>query len=231
MSPTKTTKAPEMRKLAKEARLLGIKGYENMKAAELRRAIKDANEESEDRPARKPKAKSKPASKAKTTKSKATGTPKSTSSAKSKAAAKPASKKSTTRKPAAKKAAAPKSTAAKKAPAKKAPATSKASSNGKAKSTNTGPNPFRERSNLHLMTEELMKGGKLQTVVNRLKKKMEIKPWSKDEVEDVDKAITKRVHLAAASLEKDHGFKIVKEGRGPSSKIQAIPPKKGGRKK
>lgn len=206
---TATVKPNLARRLAKEAKMQGIKGYAKMSVEELKTAVEAARNGNGNGNGAKPAAK---ASKSVSKPAKATARP----SAAKKPAAKPA------------KAVATKKAASK--PVKKATKPAKAAP-VKAQRTATGDNPFREGSNSFLMAAELLKGGNRGQMVKRLKKAMKIHPWSKDKEENPEFAIRKRLLLVAAALEKDYGFTIEREGRGEAGSMIAIPPgKKGGQK-
>lgn len=217
----------DMRSLSKRAKMLRIPGYQKMKGPELEIAVKLAEADKAKTPAKrgtrptpaKPAA-SKPVTKA---------------PAKKAAPAKPAAKKAAPARKAApaKKAPAAKAASARKAThTKRAPAKAAAKKSTPARKPTTAPkttpgddrNPFRRPSNQHIMAEELLKGGKRGDMVKRLKKSMKIRPWSKEKEDDVDRAITVRLHLTAGALVKDYGFTEKREGRGPSGTIQVFPP-------
>lgn len=205
--PTTATKPGAARRLAKEAKMLGVRGYASMSGPELKAAVEAARNGNGSAPAKK-KTESKPAT-----------------------ATKPAVRRPATKK-VAKKPARP-AAAAKKAPPKKAKAPAakktvvkKGSPAAPKAARATGDNPFREGSNSFLMAAELLKGGNRGEMVKRLKKAMKIHPWSKPKEEDPDFAIRKRMLLVAAALEKDYGYTIVREGRGEAGTIQALPPGK-----
>lgn len=131
-------------------------------------------------------------------------------------------KASKTAKPAAKKGAAKTKEASKKAAGSKKAATGKKTS--KAASTSDGPNPFREGSNLWMMTEELLKGGKRSAMVTRLRKKIELNPRQRAGKDfDVDAEIDYRLVRVCQTLTNEYGFTIEKDGRGVDSTVQAIP--------
>lgn len=194
-----------IRKLSKRAKLLGIRGYQNMDEKELRRAVKREEDSYDDiaKPSKSSKSKSKPSKtkpKAKATKPAKAEKPKATKKATNGTAKKTSGKKVSKEK------------------AKVAP-----------KTAGDPANPFRHGSNSWKMAEELLKGGKRSDMIKRLKKSMPLHPWSKDKEEEPTKAINKRILLTAAAMERDHGFKIKSEGRGTSGTIKAIPP--GAKKK
>lgn len=192
-----------IRKFSKRAKLLGIRGYQNMTEKELKRAVRREEDSFEDiaKPSSKKKAKSKPSSKpkAKTTK------PAAKPSKKAKVKATNGTSKTTTKKKVSK---------------EKAKVALKAGDPA---------NPFRHGSNSWKMAEELLKGGKRSDMIKRLRKTMPLHPWSKDKETEPVKAYNKRLLLTAAAMERDHGFKIKSEGRGTSGTLKAIPP--GAKKK
>lgn len=202
-----TVKPSAARRLAKEAKMLGVKGFAKMSGDELQAAVEAAKNGNGSKPAAAPKKTSTPAK----------------AVARRPAAKKPAAKPA---KAAAKKASAP---VAKKKPV----ATKKAAAKAPAKSTSVpkGDNPFREGSNSYLMAAELLRGGNRGEMVKRLKKAMKIHPWSKPKEENPEFAIRKRLLLVAAALERDYGFTIEREGRGEAGSMRAVPPgKKSGQK-
>lgn len=132
----------------------------------------------------------------------------------------------------------------KKAPAKKAPATKKAPAKKAATKSKTatkraaprppqqpeGPNPFRPGSNLYLITEELMKGGKRSTLVKRLVPKLEYNPRTKNpRTFDAALETDKRLKIVGYLLRQSYGFGYEHGGhggpeRGPDTYIQVTPP-------
>lgn len=200
--PTKSAKT-----LRAEARKLGIDGWEDMDRDELQEAIdaaaEDADEEvdedvdtDED--------------------DEDTDEDEDEAPAKSKSKSKKAPAKSSA---AAKKS---KTAAKSKAPAKKAPASKKAAADDDEPS---GPNPFREGSNLWHFTEALMKGGKRSAMVTKLERKVDLKPRKRggknyDVAEEIDYRLVRVCQL----LTNEHGFLIEKEGRGKEQRVKAIPP-------
>lgn len=120
--------------------------------------------------------------------------------------------------PASKKAAAGKKTA----PAKKAAKSKKSADED---DEPTGPNPFREGTNLWHMTEQLMAGGKRSAMVKKLLKKIELNPRTKggkdfDPAEEIDYRLVRVCQLLA----NEYGFEINKDGRGKDQQVTAIPP-------
>lgn len=203
------TKTATLRKKAKE---LGVEGWDEMGRDELEKAVKSSNGSSN-----KPK--------------------------------KSSSKKSTSKKaPAKKKSSQKKSTSKKSTTAKKKTGTKKAS--GRPKKTRKGKqvgattkgakipkavrvkkadvethNPYREGSNLHEITPLLVKGGIRNDLARDLKKQIgSLNPYRNDKrsmkLDDYDK----RIMLCAQDLRDEHGFTIVRGGRGMSGFIQALPP-------
>lgn len=126
---------------------------------------------------------------------------------------------------------APKKTKKRKSSSKKSSkskASSKKSSSkkkaAKKASESEGPNPFREGTNLYHITEALMKGGKRQTLINKLKGKLEFNPRTKsDEEFDTEEEIDRRLKAVSYILEKDHGFTREHEGRGREATIKCTP--------
>jgi hypothetical protein len=86
-------------------------------------------------------------------------------------------------------------------------------------------NPFKEGTNMFLITEELIKGGKRSSMVGRLKKKIELEPRSKDKKDfDVDYEMDRRVLITGQLLRNQHGFEVTREGRGTDATIKAVAP-------
>lgn len=191
------------KQLREEAKALGVEGWSGMGLTELAAAVKRAK-----------------AGKAGTS----TKTRTKPAAAKRAPARKVASKPAvaTKRKPAVKKAAATKktATASKKATKRVLPP----------RLAPSGPNPFRPGSNVHKMAEELLRGGRRVDMIKRLKKAMQIHPWSKEKEENPEKAIDKRLLITAGVLKSDHGFRVVMDGRGSTGTIQVFPPGRGAKK-
>ena len=122
---------------------------------------------------------------------------------------------------AAKKAAATK-TAAKKAPAKKAAA--KAAPANKRAADAEGDNPFKPGSNMAIITDALIRGGKRSVMVKSLLKKIELKPSASTENFDEEAEMDHRILIVAQHLRRDHGFEVDRDGRGPDAKIVVTPP-------
>lgn len=207
--PTKTTK-PSAKELQKEARGLGIEGYEDMGLKELREAVSNAQNGSAT------SAKSKPKSKTK----------KKIAPVEDEA---PVAKK-VSRKAVAK---------------KKVPAAKKADSNGARHSAGLGitkdsdrvlmppsgvafatekVNPFRKGSNLAQVAPLLFKGGKRQTLAEKLSEKIELRPYHRDiasmDILDYDK----RVLLCAKTMRDKFGFGIIRSGRGMDGIVKVFVP-------
>lgn len=202
--PTTRKPVSKARQLRQDAKALGIEGFDKMTGAELAEAVKQAKAPNARTGVRKVSREEAAASAERRTARKAGA----------KRASAP--RKSSTRPTTAKKA------PAKRAPAKKAPAkrTSVAPAAG-------GPNPFRPHSNLHVVTDALLKGGKRQEIVRSLKKQIKINPWSHDEKltpAEVEKAIDKRLLLTSGMLVRDYGFIEQREGRGMGGTIKVVPP-------
>jgi hypothetical protein len=203
--PTATAK-----ELRKQARTLGIEGWEEMDREELEEAIaaeaEDAEEEVEDE-----EVEETPAPRARKT---------STKKAPAKKA--PATKKSAGTRPAAKKAAASKTASTKKAAPAKASTRRAAAAE---EEDEEGDNPFRVGSNLYLMTEELMKGGKRSRMVAKLRNKVDLKPRTRGGRNfDIDAEIDYKLVRTCQVLTNEHGFVIEKDGRGTDQTVKAIPP-------
>lgn len=211
--------ATSAKELRQEAKSLGIRGFMKMSGPKLAAAIEEAKNGEVEKPKSAPKRspKSKP---------KANSAPK---------RSKPPAKRTSAKKAAATKPAAKKSTAKSKAPAKKAAAkTKKAPARAKGPlAGKTGENPFRAGSNMALMADLLLKGGKRQTMINRLAKKITIQPYSANANElDVDFELDKRLGICAATMRDKHGFKIEKGGgRGRESGTLKVVPNPNARRK
>lgn len=86
-------------------------------------------------------------------------------------------------------------------------------------------NPFKEGTNLFLITEELIKGGKRSTMVTRLKKKIDLQPRTKKAKDfDVDYEMDRRILITGQLLRNEHGFEVTREGRGTDATIVAVAP-------
>lgn len=122
----------------------------------------------------------------------------------------------------AKKATAPaKKTSTKKA----APATKKGKTTKKATKRTVevaeNGNPYRPGSNLYLIAEELLRGGKRSQIVKRLHSKMSFRPRVDSGEEYEMEIVNSRLDLVIRQLRKDHGWDITREGRGTDSVIKA----------
>lgn len=104
------------------------------------------------------------------------------------------------------------STPAKKASVKPA---AKAAKGDDDEETEDTVNPFRKDTNLWYIAEALMKGGKRPALVKSLTKKIDLKP-RKQAAEDFnnDAELDRRILIVGQILKKDHGFTVVREGRG-----------------
>jgi hypothetical protein len=196
------TKAPSARALANEAKMLGVKGYRSMTGPQLKAAVEKAKKAKAGSSPRKARATSKPA---KRTPAKRTTAKKATSKRRSPSQA-------TGNRPGRK---AP--TGRARAAAKKVPARSKVVAGHP-------DNPFRPGSNLFFMAEELLKGGIKTDMVKRLKKRMHLNPWSKDEEEDPDRAINKRLMMTASDMVRTFKFKMETDGRGLAASVRVYKP-------
>lgn len=201
--PVMARKRSPARELRQDAKALGIKGWEDMDLPTMKAAVAAASEEETPKPAktRVPAGRKVPVAQAEKTARKIA-----------------AQKKQATGNRPARKGPSGRARAAAK-PAKKSAPKKTAS-----KRTKTGVNPFRPGSNVHRVTEELLKGGKRIDIAKRLRKHVALHPWSKDKEEDPIAAIDKRLLLTAGLLEREHGFKEERNGRGISGTIKVIPP-------
>lgn len=202
----KTDSKPSARELRNEAKALGVKDYDEMSRKELVQAIKVAKKGG-----------------TKSGKSKVKTEKVSREEAEEFAAERQAQKsgKAKPKKKGSAAKAAAKSKPAKKAAAKPVKATkTKAKTNGQVV---TGDNPFRKGSNLHVICGLLLKGGKRESLAEKLSAKTDLHPYSGNDVDLGD--YDKRILLAAGTLRDKHGFQIERSGRGLEGKIKAIPPK------
>lgn len=167
------------KELRREAKSLGVKGWEEMDADELQAAIDSKSDNGSTSRIEKAM---KSAGRNKVKKSKATKENEATSKA---------------------------------VKAKKAATEHEVAENG---------NPFRPGTNLFLITEELIKGGKRSKMVARLSKKIELKPRKNSKDFDETAELDRRVLITAQLLEKDHGFSKEKDGRGPDATIKVTAP-------
>lgn len=104
-----------------------------------------------------------------------------------------------------------------KAAAKAAPVAAKASD---------GVNPYRPGSNLHKITELLLKGGKRSAIVAKLQRQIDMHPYTQDKDSlDIEKELDKRLMLTAGLLQRNFGYEIVKEGRGMETGTIKVVPK------
>jgi len=252
--PTATKDKPKAKDLRRQAKALGIEGWEDMSLDELIEAVEEAQEDEDEAPA-KSKSKSKTSSKKPTpvdddededdddeddeddedddedddsddddlddedTDEDDDDEEDDVPVAK-KASAKKASAKKSTSKPAAKK-------AASKAPANKAkskPAAKKAAAPREREVAENG-NPYPEGSNLHYITELLIKGGKLGAIVKKVNARLTINERSVSRDEDETfKEWHRRVVIVSQRLRNDHGFTEEKDGRGLEATIKLLPP-------
>lgn len=85
-------------------------------------------------------------------------------------------------------------------------------------------NPFRNKSNLWYIAEEVIKGGKRSKMVGRLKKKITLNPRSGKADFDETAELDRRVLIVGQILKNEHGFEVTREGRGPDATIVAVAP-------
>jgi len=123
--------------------------------------------------------------------------------------------------------------AAKKAPAKAVKAAPKKAAPAKKAAAkkvvedeepNENGNPFKTGTNMHIIAEELIKGGKRTDMVKRLKKKIDLKPRTASDDYDEDTELDRRILIVGQVLRKDHGFNVVRDGRGADAQIIAEAP-------
>ena len=186
----------DAKQLRKTAQALGIEGYEDMSAKKLAKAIAKAEKKA---------SKSEAAPKAKTTPKKAT-----------------AAKKTA----APKKAAAPKATAAKgktKATSKKDASKPKGKPGPKPRDIKPGENPYRPGTGMHFAFAILKAGGTRRVMAQKLAKKTQIHPHSRaGNTTEAD--YDKRLILTSQDLEKNHGWGVLRDGRGLDGKLRIFPP-------
>lgn len=105
-------------------------------------------------------------------------------------------------------------------------ATKRAKADDEDEDEDTGPIPFKAGTNMYLITEALMKGGKRKDLVKSLKKKVDLKPRTKGDDEfDLDSELDRRILIIGQILRKDHGWDVTREGRGfEDGTIVATPP-------
>lgn len=86
-------------------------------------------------------------------------------------------------------------------------------------------NPFRPGSNLFIIHNLLVKGGRRETLAQKLADKVSLHPYTNaaDEIDLLD--YDKRIVLCAQTLRDSHGYKVERDGRGLNGTIKAIPPK------
>lgn len=86
-------------------------------------------------------------------------------------------------------------------------------------------NPFRKGSSRWRMAEELLKGDKRKNMVKRLKRQIDLHPYTKKVGDlDVDFELDKRLMLTAQAMVNDHGFVIERDGRGLEGTIKVTKP-------
>lgn len=232
--PSTTKEKPKAKDLRRQAKALGVDGWEDMSLDELIEAVAEAEAESSKKSKKSSSKKSGKASKKAAAEDEDDDEDdededddtddddddeddEDEAPAKSKKSSKKSSGK------AAKKASAKKST-------KKAdkPAKGKKADKGKAKgkSSKKAPakaerevaengNPYTEGTNLWHMAEALIKGGKVSTLVKGLRKKVDINPRSREYDEDsLNAELQRRLIICSQHLRNDFGFEMEKEGRG-----------------
>lgn len=113
---------------------------------------------------------------------------------------------------------------ASKAPAKKATAKKAAAAEEAPEPAENG-NPYKPGTNMFLIAEELIRGGKRSDMVKRLRRKVELKPRTKDADDfDVDAELDRRVLIVGQNLRNNFGFNVVRDGRGEDAHIVAEAP-------
>lgn len=76
-------------------------------------------------------------------------------------------------------------------------------------------NPYAEGTNLWHMAEALIEGGKVKTLVKKLRKKVQINARTRDYDEDsLNAELQRRLIIVSQHLRNDFGFEMEKEGRG-----------------
>jgi hypothetical protein len=221
MPKSATKEKPKAKELRRQAKALGVTGWEDMSLAELEEAVEEAQAE-QAKPAKKTAAKK--ASK------KASAVDEDDDDDdddddeddddeddddEDDAPAK-SSKKSSSKSKASKTA-----KASKKAPAKKA-ATKAAT---RERVVNENGNPYQPGTNLYHMAEALIKGGKVASLVKQVGKKVSINARTRDYDEDSEREeLQRRLIIVSQRLRNDFGFTMEKEGRGADATIKCIPP-------
>jgi hypothetical protein len=211
MSATPATKSRpgSVKALRAQAKKANIEGWEQMSIADLEAAVGVAPTKAAKAPkAPKPEA---DVAEEKSGKAKTSKAPK----APAKKATKPAAAK-TAKAPATKTAAKPKTA---KVTTPKTVKTAK---------SNGGPNPFRAGSQRALIAAELLKGGKLVDMRNRLRKHVTLvlRDGSKMTGDAFDKELSHRIAMTAYDLINNYGATRDKTGRGDEAHWQIIPASK-----
>lgn len=116
-----------------------------------------------------------------------------------------------------------KKSAAKKAPAKAAKKAAPAATAEVAELPENG-NPFKPKTNMFYIAEELIKGGKRSAMVKRLSKKVVLTPRGDNPDFDTEAELDRRILITGQILRKKYKFNVVKDGRGHDATIVAERP-------
>jgi hypothetical protein len=119
-----------------------------------------------------------------------------------------------------------KATPAKKAPAKKAAskAASKKAAAAEPEVANENGNPFKPGTNMYELTELLIAGGKRSSLVAKAKRKITLQPRTEKTDWNEESELDRRLLITGQILAREHGFNVVRDGRGTSATIVAEPP-------
>lgn len=89
-----------------------------------------------------------------------------------------------------------------------------------------GPNPYRRGTNIWYVTEQLLKGGKRQTLINRLLRSGKItftEQVREKEGFDEEKELDHRLRIIGYTLRNEYGFGYTMQGRGRTAYIKVWP--------
>lgn len=210
---TATKSKPKAKDLRRDAKALGVEGWEDMDLDELIEAVDEAKAAEEKAASKKSKKATKAAPKRAAVEDDEDDEDEDDDEDDDEDEAPAKSKKSS------KKAAPAK--AAKSSKKAEKPATKKAKAKDEDDDLPENGNPFTEGTNLYYMTEELIKGGKRSAMVKRLGKKISLKPRTRSFTEEEELAeIDRRLVIVSQTLRNNHGFKMEREGRGPDTVIR-----------
>jgi hypothetical protein len=113
-----------------------------------------------------------------------------------------------------------------KASAKKTAKTTAKAKPAKAEAVEDGAvaNPFRKGSDRAFIFNLLVRGGNRQKMAERAASKLNLRPYSADAGEPTLLDYDKRLTLVATVLRDEHGFDILKTGRGLGGTLKVTPP-------